>query len=385
MNQKSVTVLKLKLAEVPDTLIEAATICREARNVASENWLLRNRGMPETPKQAKLNRKGKSLSESTKLYHAITAACPSLGTDVASNISQQVNSFLSTRVDWRKGSDDNGKRPKRRDAILGREERPAFYTDLSVPVANKHVTIHFENDVQVHVTNALRSGQGQRALDFAISLKGVPTGIKRILHSLANGDRKLADSKLLQRRGNWYWYIPVAFEVEHLHEDRVAVLTPVIGKGKHERLFALELPDRNQPWMIGEGRYLIAQTQRLIGLRKQIGWRYRQRMGAGHGRKKVDAAVSKRNQQLADIRTEVRRRAIVDIVRQCERHRCGVLRYHEPTGPAKKKCWFEANGLEFDWTRWITDLSNACARCGIAVEKSKLKWKDIPEETEAAA
>jgi|GEM_PF-6827865 len=373
---KSITVLKLKLTDPPAELTEVARLCREARNVASEDWLLRARGRKESAKQAKLNRQGKPLSESTKLYHAITTSVPRLGTDVASNIAQQVNSFLAAKVDWRKGVADNGKRPKRKDAILRREERPAFYTDLSVPIANKHTTIVFEDDVQVHVRNIMRNSL-QISLDFTISLKGVPTGIKRIIHDLARGERKLADSKLLERRGKWYWYIPVAFETEQLDTDRIATLSPVIGKGEIERPFSLEIPGRSRAWGIGAGRYLISQTLRLVGVRKQIGWRYRQRMGAGHGRKKIDIAVSKRNLQLADIVTEVRRRAIVDVVKQCERHRCGVLEYLEPTNPTKEKCWFEANGLTWNWTRWLDDLKNAAARRGIEVKVRKLRLGDI--------
>lgn len=386
---KSITVLKFKVTDVSPRIIEAALLCREARNVASEDWMLRQRGKPETPCQAKRNRKGNELTESTKLYHAITSAVPQIGTDVASNIAQQVNSFLGAKVDWRKCSENgngngNGKKPKRRDAILVREERSPFYTDMSVPIANKYVTIQFDNSVHVHVSNVMRNGKTQMPLDFELSLKGMPAGKKKMLRALTNGDKKLADSKLLERRGKWYWYIPVTFESIQLDENRVATLKPVIGeRSPRDGFFQLSIPGRPRPWYVGCGGYLLAQTQRLIGLRKQIGWRYRQRMGAGHGRRKVDGAISKRNRQLADIRTEVRRRAIVDIIRQCERAQCGTLEYFEPTNPAKTKCWFAENGLEFDWTRWVTDLKNSCAGRGIVVKVRKLKMAEIAESAAA--
>ena len=75
--------------------------------------------------------------------------------------------------------------------------------------------------------------------------------------------------------------------------------------------------------------------------------------------------------------TPIGRRLVNDIVRQCERHQAGTLVYREPTGPAKRKCWFERNELEFDWTRFLVDLKNSAARRGVTVKVEKLKYAEV--------
>ncbi len=185
-------------------------------------------------------------------------------------------------------------------------------------------------------------------------------------------------------------FLFLSLAVEHrvtLLPERQVVLAPRVtdAVGKDDRPFRLSFPDGGG-WSVGDGRYLHAQTMRLIGLRKQIGYRYRNRNGTGHGRAKITRSVRLRVQQLGNVRDEFRRRLVNDIVRQCERQQAGTLVYREPSGPAKTKCWFERRKLEFDWTRFLTDLKNSAARHGIAVEKKRLKMEEVKkDEAEACA
>ncbi len=387
---KSITVLKLKLEDDANTILRPIGLaCRKARNAGLENWLLRQRGLPESERQSRrlIAHRDKAAdtpkSESTKLYHAMRDACPELGVTHVTMLAQALSSQLGAKVDWRRGSNGDGKRMRRRDAILAYEDRPPFFTSLEIPLHNQHTRVTFG----VRLTIAIhRPTADQQSVVLDVSLRDMPPGKQRLLREIADGTRKLADSKLIERDGKWYWHVPLAFETE-IRSDLVAELWPVIGSvrdGKqHDRPFRLELPGRNRPWWIGDGRYLLAQTQRLIGLRKMIGWRYRQRMGAGHGRKKVDVAVSRRREQERNVRTEVLRRAIACTVRQCVDANCGRLIWHEPSLPLRKRCWFNAVGLDWDWTRFGADLKNAAARHGIEVEVKTWKWKEaIPDESE---
>lgn len=389
---KSITVLKLKIGEESwPALVQIGQACRKARNVALEDWLLRQRGKPESERQSKrlVVRKDKTSdqpkSESTKLYHAIREGVPELGTTQASMVSAAVWSSLSAKVDWRRGSGDNGKRMRRRDAILSYEDRPPFFTALEIPLHNAHTVVKFTDRLTLTIGRPLDSVP---VLVVDVSLRDLPPGKQLLLRELASKKRKLADSKLVERDGQWYWHVPLTFETEVL-SDRTAELWPVLGTtrdGKQQdRPFRLDLPGR-RPWYVGDGRYLLSQTARLIGLRKQIGWRYQQRMGAGHGRQKIDEAVRRRRQQEKNMRTEVLRRAIADVVRQCVREKCGCLVYHEPSLPLRKRCWFQAAGLDWDWTKFEADLRNAAARQGVAVETKAWKWKEaFPDEVEQEA
>lgn len=382
----SITVFKLKIARGWEPLADLAKLCRTATNAAVEDWLLRARKLKrQTKKQAAKNQKtGKPLSESTKIYHAMRAAAPTLRSNAVAMLAAQLNTNLASKVDWRRRGEfeTKGAPPKRKDAIMQYEDRPPFTTQMQYPVHNRDIALHFGE--RYVITLQLADGP----IELELSTKRLPAGKKKILLEVASGKRKLCCSRLLLKDDAWYWFLPVAFEAEQLNEDVTATLSPVIigaepedledqakraEKLSRDRPFELVLPARRNPWGIGDGRYLLAQTTRIDQLRKQIGWRYRQRNGAGHGRKKIDAAMSKRATQLRNITSEVRRRAIADVVRQCQRAGVGTLVYRDPTGPTKDLTWFAARGLEWDWTRWMGDLKNACARAGIAVESAKLK------------
>lgn len=389
---KSVTVLKLKLADHAD-LERIGQFCRKARNVAVTNWLMRQHGFPESHKQqfgVQKRSNDKPLSESTKCYHCITEAVPELGTTQASCIAGMVMSALSAKVDWREAVEsENGKQRRRKDAVLSFDERPPFFTKLEIPLHNQHMRVRFTDRLVISIERPLRSIAW---LDLEVSLRDLPPGIQLILRTLADGTRKLQDSRLVQKEDAWYWHVPVSFESDPL-SDTEATLWPTLGSSKDgkqsDRPFRLELPGRT--WYVGDGRYLLAQTQRLIGLRKMIGWRYRQRMGAGHGRAKIDAAVRRRRKQEQNMRIEVRRRIITDIIRQCVKHNIGKIVYREPSLTLRKKCWFASNDLDWDWSRiacrrkdtknkgqWIVegDLPNACRRHGIEVVIVPYLWKE---------
>lgn len=378
---KSITVLKLKIAECDQDQLKAlAELCRKARNVAAEDWLLRQRGMPESERQSKrlIKRAGsedKPKSESTKLYHAIVEKVPDLGTFAASSIAAQVISYLNGKVDWRRGMQVDGRRAQRKDAILKHEDRPPFFTAIEIPLRNKQCELELGDTFLLTIKRPTRDCA---AVSIRLSLRDLAPRIKRVLLELSKGDRRLSDSKLIEKDGVWFWFLPVAFEQPEANPENEMVLSPVIPStdGERDRPFKI-LREGRRPWFIGDGRYLVRQTQRIEFLIKDIGWRYRQRNGAGHGRKKIDRAVSLRRTKLKNIVDEVRRRAIVDVVNNARRREAGVVMFREPTGPAKTKCWFERNGLTWDWTRFVGDLKNSLAKHGIELRTKKLKIGEI--------
>jgi len=418
---KSFTVLRLKLEDdeaTSATLASIGQLCRRARNAGLEDWLLRQRGKPESPRQSQRLVKRKDVdpdsekSESTKIYHALRAAVPELGTTQCTMLAAALWSNLTAKQDWRRGATEEGRRLRRLHAILDYQDRPPFFTTLEIPLHNAHTTVRFTDTLTVTVN---RPTSAIPALTVQVCLGGMPSGYKLLLHRLARGELKLADSKLVERDGIWFWHVPFTFETDPRSEI-VAELWPRIpaaekakaeadsprradpnGNGQHngklppapaqaraakhaQRPFRLDLPGGDE-WFVGDGDYLKAQTARLIGLRKQIGWRYRNRMGAGHGRRKIDAAVRRRRQQERNMRQEVLRHMIADIVRQCLKANVGTLIYHEPSGPLREHSWFAAAGLTWDWTRFCQDLKNAAARQSIAVTvKMWKRGEAIPED-----
>lgn len=367
------TILKLKLDIDDDTaghLDQIALLCRQGVNAAVEDWLLRARGKRRRSKK-QMGRKGDGLHPSTELYHAITATVPSLGTTPATCLAGKLWSTMNAKLDWRDRVGDGCDRNKRRaDAILEHQLRPPFTTASQIPAANKHTRLIFGDAISVHVRDVLRDCE-QTDLYLPIAGKGLPAGHKRIIRQVIDGEQKLSDSYLTKKairgaREAWFFFLVANTpDACQLPEDIVIELRPEYGDGG--RPFVLRLPSGRR-WTVGDGRYLLAQSTRLIGLRKMVGYRYRYGNGNGHGRAKVDRAVRLRNLQLRNVRDEFRRRLINDILRQCQRHGAGTLRYLEPTNPAKDKCWFSRHGLEFDWTRFVGDLKNAAKRRGVLVD-----------------
>jgi hypothetical protein len=370
-------VMKLKILDAPvEVLNDVADRCRRARNAATENWLLRQRGFPETEAQGRI-RNDKGLSESTKLYHAVRAAEPDLDTQIAAAIGREIKSYLSAKVDWRRRDE---KQARRSDAILEYADRPPFSTATKIPVMCSQTTIHVTaEDISVHVAHFLR---GDRGVTLQLSRR-IPSHMRKRLAALATGQLKLADATLLVKDDQWFLFLPVELQAKPLDPKKRATLTPqppCDEGGQSDRPFRLEFPDEPRPWFIGDGRYYLAQCARFEAIIKQIGWRYRQRQGAGHGRKKVDEAKRRRRKQFQDVRAEFRRRLICDVVRQCANRGIGTLIYRDPTGPAKELLWFAQRGCEWDWTRFDVDLKNALARAGITMFKDRLKISEVKDE-----
>ena len=387
----SITMLRLKIDQPDVDRLEAlGRLCRRARNAACEDWLLRMRGKPESAKQAGkpaartiggVVKQAAEKSESTKVYHAITEAVPELATQVAAKIAGQFCSHLAAKVDWRRGGED-GKRMRRKDAILAYEDRPPWASHLTIELPCKTTTVTFTDELTVAFS-------AQRCVTDTVKIATgrVPAGMKLLIRRVLGGELKLSDSTLAVRDNVWYWMLPIQSTAEEIDTDKSADLWPQIPEDDPDRVqhrpYRLVIGERLV--FIGDGRYLEAQTRRLLLLIKQIGHRYQQRNGAGHGRQKVDGQVRKRRTQLRNIVDEVRRRAIRDVIRACERDGIGTIVWHDPSLPLREKCWWAANKLDWDWTRFANDLKNSAARSGIVVVVEKFKFAEWKERNNATA
>lgn len=405
----SITKLRIKIdSHDSGDLPRIAELCRMARNSAVENWLLRMRGLSLSESQATrkggpvTKRNGEPIdhdatkSESALIYNFICDTVQEIGTPTASLIASSISTHLGAKVDWRKRGKlaatmpENFKAPKRSDAILNYHDRPPFFTGMQIPTRGKESSIDHDGDgayvLSVRGVTRRKDAVGRtvpgESLRFTLRTGALPVSKRRILSEISSGDMRCPDGCILMKDdGDWYWDIAIKRQAVLLDNGVSAILAPVMPKpdshnSQLDRPYVLELPNARD-WYIGDGRYLKAQMTRLTGLRKQIGWRYRNGNGAGHGRSKIDAAIGKRIHQARNICDEVRRRMIRDVIEQCKRNRIGTLIYREPTDPVKGKCWFESNGLEWDWTRFASDLKNQCMRAGVTFETNKLKMAEV--------
>lgn len=392
---KSITVLKLKVSsDSHEELERIAVVCRKARNAGLEDWLLRQRGKPESAMQAAPstrrtkrfpNGEPRPKEEQTKIYHAIRAEAPSIHTSIAPRLAGDVWSNINADLDWRRQpgqSDEDAEKSERRrkrkrsDAIVNYEDRPPWFTALEIPVPN--VTSALACGDQLFVS--LRNPLGEGDIKVELSIRDIPPAWLRILRRVSLGKLRLPDAVIRYHKTKncWYWKCSFTETVDPPKSEVVAHLYATFGnpeKRGRDNFYRLVLPGRSRPWHIGDGRYLRSNVLRLVGIRKMIGLRYRFRKGAGHGRKKVDEAMARRWEQQACIFDEVRRRAIHDIVVACQQHGVGTLIYHEPSLPLRDRTWFGIEGLDWDHTRFASDLSNALAKPSVRVSCAKTKYK----------
>ncbi len=262
------------------------------------------------------------------------------------------------------------------------QDKPPWNTGNEIPATARKTTIVFGDTCAVKVTNML----GPEPVAFQVSLKKMPASRKKMLREIADGTRKLCDSRIIAKtdprtdKETWYYYLITRNESPVLDTNAFITLMPqwvTDTETNSDRPFKTLLPS-GRKWYVGDGRYLLAQTRRLVGLRKMIGYRYRNGGGAGHGRKKLVGRQRMRSQQLRNVRDEVRRRMVTDVIRQCEREEAGTIVYREPASDAvKQHCWFYRNDLEFDWTAFLGDLKNVAKRKGIEVKVKKIKIAEV--------
>lgn len=388
---KSITVLKLKLdlaqeqAGKAEELHRIAALCRRGRNAGAMNWLMRQHGYPQS--EAQRERKAKKAQfgdkpkcEASLIYHAVRAASQGLTGTIQSMLANEIASFLAAKQDWRNGKAEDGKRPKRKDAILSYEARPPYFTEMQIPVRATEATFRFDGVPML--TCRLLLGQ---PTTLQIKTASLPARIRNMLYRIAAGERPLTDSKLLLRDDEWYWFLPQQFESTAVDAAATAHLWPVIPgdepPSKYDQPFTLYVPGRDKPWMIGDGWYLRSQAHRIETLRKEIGWRYRNGHGLGHGRSKVDSKMKAIGKRFANIVDEFRKRLISDVAKASERFGCGTVVYHEPTLPARERCWFAARGLDWNWTTFVSNLENNLARRGLVLEVVRLKASEIASKS----
>lgn len=408
MPTKSITVLKFKIVQTKtssdsekivqvesssdsenastqaDILEDLANLMRQARNAAAEDWLLRQRGKPESDRQCKHFVKGKYIddptkkpkNEATKLYHAIVERFPQIGTKNVPMLAAQINTYLNAKVDWRtKTKDEKGKQRKRSDAILSYEDRIPCFTAMEIPVHNEQCDLTMGDELTLKIKRVTRDVE---YVQVKLSLRRIGPAIKTILHELTRKERKLSDSKILKTSKGWFWYLPVGFEQSACDPEKEITLKPIVPEndGDPERPFVVSSGSHKRN--IGDGRYLRRQTLRIESAIKQVGYRYKQqRKGAGHGRKKIDQSLSRRRRTLSNCVDECRRRMILDAVNYARRNEAGTVIYRKPSGPVKEKCWFDVNGLTWDWTRFESDLKNSLAKHGIQLKTKDLKMKEV--------
>jgi hypothetical protein len=182
-----------------------------------------------------------------------------------------------------------------------------------------------------------------------ISVGKLSRGNRNLLKRVASGELKMADSRITERRGKWYF--DLCYEVpvkDHgLSEDRTAVLS--MGEGNS---FDLTLPD-GRVWNLGDDAILLKEYERLVMRRKVMRYRSKHQHGKGHGKARFYRRLRPYSHRFLDMQDEYRRHLMDDLIKACIKEDCGVVDYREPTIPLRDKSWFASNGVPFNWSEFL--------------------------------
>jgi len=390
-----------------NALLHAAALdCNRARNAVVRKFLRWHDDHPDyepgprikngepvldSKGQPKLEHPGVPGELSKSFYRVGTNASPTLSTKVVSSCVRESQGKLTDKVPY----NHEGKAKYRWQALLMLEVNPQNFRAKCIPVPNQDTVLVYDGhrnqeDLVTKVVNgkikiitpgiskgiaaavdqcgdsscilrfpllSRQSGYDQTAAIFRLHVKELSRGNRRLLMDIAKRTRKLKDSKLVFKRGAWFFQLCYEVPVKDhgLDASRVATLWPL--HNQYNRPFRLEFPDGTHV-DVGHGIPYLAEYQRVTARRKALRSRYRDgAAGRGHGRKRFFDRLKPWTRALEDAQWGLRNLAIAFVVKMLIAQDCGSLMYREPTMPLRKDVWFAQNGCELEWTHFESHLA----------------------------
>lgn len=373
-----------------NALLHAAALdCNVARNAVVRKFLRWHDDHPDYEPQPRMKKgelvrdaKGRPKlehpgvpDELTKSFYAAgTGASPKLSTKVVSSCVREAQGKLTDKMPY----NHEGKAKYRWQALLMLEVNPQTFRAKCIPVPNQDTVLvydgHRNQDISKGIAAAVDqcghsscilrfpllsrlSGYDEKAAIFRLHVKELSRGNRRLLMDIAKRQRKLKDSKLVFKRGAWFFQLcyDVPTKDHGLDPSRVATLWPL--HNQHNRPFRLEFPDGTFV-DVGHGVPYLAECQRVMARRKALSARYRDgAAGRGHGKKRFHDRLKPSARALQDAQWGLRNLAISFVIKMLIAQDCGSLVYREPTMPLRQRVWFAQNGCELDWTQFESHLA----------------------------
>lgn len=362
-------------------LRETQAACSKARNAMVRHWVRWREDNPEwTPAQRrvrdgspKVTKDGKPVMESlfcsqdveNELYHVGRRVAPNVRPLIISHCRGEVVDLLKAKLPY----NHEGTSRFRWEGVLAFEvASPSYKGDNPIPCPSADATLTCTESECTLEFSLLSKDSGYANTTFKVRLekRQLSAGNRRLAEKIANTPKMLRDSKIVFKRGAWFFQCCYATDeaTSTLDAERVCVLTPQTDKVSHP--FELKLPD-GRAWKMGHAGILEAEYTRLVLRRKTIRHRHKTGVGKGHGRGRFESIVQPWSRAYYDMEDRYRKQLCADIVEACERNNAGSLLYREPSLPLRERVWYGARGVPFDWTRFLSQLSHACMKRGIVL------------------
>lgn len=378
-------------------LEQARRDCCIARNAAITHWLLWRRQNPTwepgghyVPPPRKIARKPKPPKEGAKppkdppyapreflsreMYNVASAAAPHLNTSVCSSCVQEVNARLRTNTPY----NHDGEARWVWQAILSSEVSLPTWRGGRIPMPRAVAKLTYTDDSCSLRFPLLSKASGYKTLSPVVRLHAsdLKAGNRRILNRLANGDLRMADSQIVERKGAWYVQLcyEVAVNAVGLSADRMFTVCPSQPDDPRPFVAKWTTEDgRELTWGLGNGKPLVAEYRRVVARRRALRARYSDGCGAGHGRKRWYRTIKPLSRYVIDLSSRFTKQTVADIVQLAIRERCGTVVFRQPTGPVKDTGWFAKQDVPFNWTDFESRLGFKCEVAGLVFEAAKIR------------
>lgn len=360
-------------------LSQVAQDCNRARNGMLRAWVRWREDNPDWKPQQRRIRNG-SLKTTTdgkpvmedlvmsqefenQMYYVGRELAPKVSSNIVSHCRSEVVSDLKDRMPYTHDG------PSRFvwQALLNHERSQPSYSKPVVPMPKANTTLTYD-DSQATIRIPLLSkdaGYGITSPLLRFDVRQQSEGRRELIRSIVSGRIKMADSKLVHKRGEWYFQLCFAVEPKGhgLDETRIATLLPCGPLGR--RPFMFILPDGHR-WYMGDGIPLLAEYERLVKRRKAIRYRSRDGVGRGHGKQGFYRALPDAR-SFRDMQDRFVKNLVADILRSCLKNNIGMLRPLDPSKPLRANDWLASKGIPFDWTKFIGYLNYKLFANSIAV------------------
>jgi len=370
--------------------------CCRARNAAITHWLLWRRQHPDwqpgdhyEPPARKIKRQPKATAKPPKdpafaprellsrgLYAVATAAAPTLNTSVASSCCQEVVSRLKANTPY----NHDGDARYIWQAILAAEVSLPTWRAGRIPLPRSVSRLVYTDDEAKIRMPLLSKRSGYKMLSpwVRVHAADLSRGNRRVLRRLADGDLRLADSQVVERKGKWYAQLcyDMPCRAVDLPEDRVLILRPSLPDERRPFVVTWPVDDGAVNWGVGNGRPLVAEYRRVAARRRALRHRYSDGCGSGHGKVRWYRTIKPLSRYVRDMCNRFAKQTIADIVALAIREQCGSVLYREPTMPVRAHCWFAAEDVPMDWTSFESRLAFRCEVSGLTYTCQRIGMRE---------
>lgn len=348
-----------------------------------------------------LEHPGFSQDVENQMYHEGTRLAPNVACSLVAQLRAEVLDRLKTKMPY----NHDGEAEYRWEGIIKHECARDCYRSISIPAPNSITVVGYDGALSRKLSKGINERllklaqssaivrlqlfsreSGRENLDhvFRIEVRQLPDGKKAILRKIVSGEWKLCDSKVVYKRGGWYYQLTYKQPQKSLNLDPQNVANLVMYPGDASHPFVIRFQNNNGHvlyWKLGHPEALLSEYKRLETRRKVMQMRYKTASSGrkGHGRTRAYRSQKPITRKMNDMQEVFTNHVVASIVKFCTRYNCGSLIYREPSLFLRDFSWFSKNKITYNWTSLLNKVKHKMWLNGISLDVKRMGCKEHRE------